>query len=63
MIFFGRKDFTKDTTVSYRKVIPSCPWYYRCTDPLYVGECKQECFDRYKQSLETKEGCGSDTNL
>lgn len=52
MLFLGTKVIEKyPQTPSFLNVISTCPWYYSCSDPLYVGKCRKECFDRYNREI------------
>ena len=45
-----KESYTKEPDLN-ENIIMSCEHISRCSDPLYVGRCKEECFKRYR-------GCG-----
>lgn len=34
-----------------KNIIECCQWFMKCSHPLYDGECRKDCFDRYYNTL------------
>jgi hypothetical protein len=33
-------------------VISTCEHYYTCVDPLYMGRCRKDCWERHRKMTE-----------